>query len=74
MATLTVRNLPDDLVDRLKEAAARHGRSREQEVRLLLQTRYAARADLLESIRRQWNDDDAPTPDEVREWRDTGRS
>jgi len=74
MATLTVRNLPDDLVDRLKEAAARHGRSMEQEVRLLLQTRYAARADLLESIRRQWNDDDAPTPDEVREWRDTGRS
>ena len=37
MAQLTVRNLPDALVRRLKIRAARHGRSAEAEHRLILQ-------------------------------------
>ena len=73
MATLTIRNLPDDLVDRLKETAARHGRSMEQEVRLLLQTRYAERSELLGKVRDRWNNTAAPTPDEVQHWREIGR-
>lgn len=36
MANLSVRNLDDDLVARLKRRAARHGRSAEAEVRDIL--------------------------------------
>jgi plasmid stability protein len=36
MAQFTVRNLEDDVRDRLKRRAARHGRSMEDEVRQIL--------------------------------------
>ena len=36
MATLTIRNLDDDVVARLKSRAAEHGRSLEAELRVLL--------------------------------------
>jgi plasmid stability protein len=36
MATLTIRNLPDDVRDRLRQRAAKAGRSMEAEVRALL--------------------------------------
>ncbi len=36
MATLTIRNLDDDVVARLKSRAADHGRSLEAELRALL--------------------------------------
>ena len=73
MPTLTIRNLPDELVDRLKKTAASHGRSMEQEVRLLLQTRYAERSELLGKVRDRWDAAIAPTRDEVQQWRHTGR-
>ncbi|MBI2570156.1 MAG: hypothetical protein HYV63_24400 [Candidatus Schekmanbacteria bacterium] len=73
MATLTIRNLPDDLVERLKDAAARRGHSMEQEIRLLLQTRYMERSEILDQIRAHWDDATAPSPDEVQRWRNTGR-
>ncbi len=38
MAQLMVRNLPDDLVKALKQRAAKHNRSAEQEHREILQT------------------------------------
>jgi len=37
MATLTIHNLEDDIEDRLREHAARHGRSIEEEARSILQ-------------------------------------
>ncbi|MFC6196522.1 FitA-like ribbon-helix-helix domain-containing protein [Ponticaulis profundi] len=36
MATLTIRNLDDEVRDRLREQAARHGRSMEAEARSIL--------------------------------------
>ena len=36
MATLTIRNLPDDVRDRLRVRAAQNGRSMEAEARLVL--------------------------------------
>lgn len=36
MATITVRDLPDDVRDRLRHRAAEHGRSMEAEVRSIL--------------------------------------
>lgn len=40
MATLTVRNLSDATRDAIRVAAARHGRSMEAEVRVVLETTY----------------------------------
>jgi plasmid stability protein len=40
MATLTIRNLPDDIRDRIRREAAEHGRSMESEVRLTLTEHY----------------------------------
>ena len=38
MSTLTIRNLDDTLKDRLRMTAAMHGRSMEEEVRIILRT------------------------------------
>lgn len=43
MATLTIRNVPEDVVARLEKVAANKGRSMEQEVRELLRTRFPVR-------------------------------
>lgn len=43
MATLTIRNLNDDVAARLKEEAKRNGRSLEAEVRQLLTQRFPRR-------------------------------
>jgi plasmid stability protein len=49
VATLTIRNLEDDLVDALKARAKRNGRSLEAEIRELL--RGAATGDSPQSLR-----------------------
>ena len=46
MSSLTVRNLPDATHRALKLRAARHGRSTEAEVRLILEQAVASRAGL----------------------------
>ncbi len=48
MAQLIVRNLDDDVKERLQERARRHGRSTEEEVRSIL--RQAVLADLADDI------------------------
>jgi plasmid stability protein len=42
MATLTIRNLPDEVRDRLRVAAAKHGRSMEAEARATLINKFGA--------------------------------
>lgn len=42
MASITIRRLDDDLKERLRQRAARHGRSMEDEVREVLRTTLAA--------------------------------
>jgi plasmid stability protein len=53
MATLTIRNLPDDVRDQLRIAAAKNGRSMEAEARAVLTRRFAPHAQKpdLEAIR-----------------------
>jgi plasmid stability protein len=46
MASLSVRNLDDDLIARLKRRAARHGRSAEAEVRDILQRALSGEAEI----------------------------
>ena len=73
MATLTIRNLPDEVVVRLKNVAARNGNSMEQEVRLLLVGRYGDKEDIIERARKRWARLPAPDAADVRNWRTTGR-
>ncbi len=54
MATLTIRNLPESLVVRLKRVAVKNERSMEEEVRQLLLERYASRKEIVRHIRESW--------------------
>ncbi|MGO0308252.1 FitA-like ribbon-helix-helix domain-containing protein [Endozoicomonas acroporae] len=56
MATLTIRNLPDELIERLKASAKAGNRSMEQEVRELLEARYQKKSDLIIAIRNSWKE------------------
>jgi plasmid stability protein len=55
MASITIRNLDDDLKKRLRLRAAEHGRSMEEEARQILKDglsdRYRRGADLVRAIR-----------------------
>lgn len=73
MATLTIRNLPVDLVERIKARAGRQGRSMEQEVRDLLMEHFAARAAVLERMRERSAGLAAVTPEEVDRWIESER-
>ena len=48
MATLTIRNLPDEVRDRLRVAAAKNGRSMEAEARLALVERFDGESEKLD--------------------------
>jgi len=73
MGAITIRNLPDDLIGRMKEAAGAHNRSMEQEVRELLERNYAPREEVLNRVRERWQELPETTPEETDHWRDEGR-
>ena len=68
MATLTIRNLPERTVDRLKKRAQAHHRSMEQEVRELLEMKLRERSDALERIEVRWERLTAPAKADVDQW------
>ena len=67
MAQLIVRNVDDDLVRRLKRRAAEHGRSAEEEHRLLLRAalRSEGLVDRLRGMPDAGSDDDFDRPRDV---------
>jgi plasmid stability protein len=73
MATLTIRNVPDELVERIKEVASAQGRSMEQEVRELLASRYADRQQVMSRVRERWATLPATSAARVKQWRASGR-
>lgn len=73
MPTLTIRNLPDDVVKRIKTLAATKGHSMEQEVRELLEIRYAPRCEVINCIRHRWPTLPETTSEEADGWRAVGR-
>ncbi len=73
MATITVRNLADDVVERLKETARLKGHSMEQEVRELLESRYSSRAALFGRIEERWDRLPPATKKEIDQWTEEGR-
>jgi plasmid stability protein len=73
MPTLTIRKVPRAVIARLKTTATQSGRSMEQEVRELLERRYARRADVLKAIRASWRELPPSSSKEVARWIETGR-
>jgi len=75
MAQLLVRNIPDQLVDALKERAAKHGRSAEAEHRVILEENLKPPAeDFWEKARRRREETrgriHGDSADIIREYRD----
>lgn len=73
MATLTIRNVPEDVVERLKRVAKNKGRSMEQELRELLQARYPSRAQVLEDVRERWKTLPPVSAEEIDSWIEEGQ-
>ncbi len=73
MATLTIRNLPDELIERLKASAKASNRSMEQEVRELLEARYQQKSDLIKAIKQSWKELPETSAKDMDAWRHEGR-
>jgi len=73
MRTLTIRKLPQDVIDWIKAVARLKAHSMEQEVRELLETKFATRSAVGIRIRERWKDLPKATPKQVKKWRQTGR-
>jgi plasmid stability protein len=73
MATITIRNVPDELVDRIKRLAEQKGISMEQEIRDLLQSRYVQRGIVVERIRKRWNTLPIQSAELLEDWKESGR-
>ena len=73
MPAITIRNLPDDLVARVKATAASHGRSMEEDVRQLLQYRFRSKEDILQELPTQWKRRGQPAAEEIDAWIEAGR-
>lgn len=73
MATITLRNLPSDIVQRLKVRAGTYGHSMEQEVRNILTYRLASRDAVLDEVQSLWGRLEPPSAQEVQGWIQSGR-
>ncbi|MGM0578005.1 MAG: FitA-like ribbon-helix-helix domain-containing protein [Myxococcota bacterium] len=69
MPTVTIRNVPEDVLQRLKTLARRNNRSMEEELRHLIASKTAERLSVLTQIEESWEAQSRPTtPDEVDAW------
>ena len=75
MATLTIRNVPQRTVRRLKALAKRQNVSMEQAVRILLEEHTGERSAVLEQIESSWERQARrPTAEEIDAWIAVGRN
>lgn len=73
MATLTIHDVPDELVDRIKRLAEQKGISIEQEIRDLLQSRYVQRRVVIDRIRQRWQTLPVQPASQLQDWKEQGR-
>ena len=73
MGTLTIRSLPEEVIQGVKTSAELHKRSMEQEIRELLQRRYGPRSEVLLRIRNRWEVLPRTEANEVEQWQQKGR-
>lgn len=70
MGTVTIRNLDDGTIERIKASAKAKGCSMEQEVRDLLEARYADRKRTIERIRKRRKGTRGVTSAKIEQWED----
>ena len=69
MATITVRNIPDEVIEMIKNRARRNRRSMEQEVRSILSGVVHDRERAMKRIESLWEKQKRPIPrEEIDEW------
>ena len=73
MATITIRNISDEIVERIKRLAGQKGISMEQEVRDLLLKRYGQRDEVLARIRQRALALPMEPESRVQAWKSEGR-
>jgi len=73
MGTLTIRSIPDEVIEGVRTYAELHHRSMEQEVRELLQRRYGSRSEVLQRMRARWAELPRTGANEAERWRKVGR-
>jgi plasmid stability protein len=73
MTSVTIRGLSVDLLQRIKAAAAAHGRSLEQELREMLAARYPTRDEVLGAVRERWAELPEVSAGDIDSWIETGR-
>jgi len=73
MPTITIRNLPDDLVERIKSRSKNNGHSMEQELRELLMNTYEPKSEILKRIEERWSRLPKVSKEEIDSWRNVGR-
>lgn len=73
MPTLTIPDIPEEVLARLSSAASHNGRSAEEEVRELISRRFATRGEALKRVRSRWDIIPTTPPELVQDWRRTGR-
>mgnify|MGYP000564594580 CR=1 FL=1 len=73
MAAITIRNISDEVVDRIKHLAEQKGISMEQEVRDLLQIRYGQRVEVLARLRQRTEKLPIEQENRVLAWKEEGR-
>jgi len=73
MRTLTIRKIPKATLSRLKAVASRNNHSVEQEVRELLERKYATISEVGTRIRNRWKELPKTTPAQVKIWRQIGQ-
>ncbi|MGH7487283.1 MAG: FitA-like ribbon-helix-helix domain-containing protein [bacterium] len=82
MATLTIQNVPENLVNRIQSEADHNRRSMEQELHALIESRFAgkipvrsdeSKGEALRRIRERWKDLPETEPEEIDRWLKEGR-
>jgi plasmid stability protein len=74
MRTLTIRKIPEAVFARIKAVASLKNHSMEQEVRALLERKYASTPDITTRIRERWKELPETTPAQIKTWRKIGQS
>jgi len=72
VSSVTIRRIPDDLLDRIRAAASAHGVSLEQELRDTLAARYPTRTEVLAAVRAGWARHPAVDVTDIDGWIDEG--
>ena len=73
MPTITIRNLPDKIIESVKESAVKHGMSMENEIRETLKIHYMIKKDVVQRVQDRKGIYPQPEAKDIQNWIDKGR-